>query len=70
MSVSSNVLRGLAAAICVALAAEFTLAGCGSQGPSIKQRADEAALRKKQNKEEEDFARSLPPTQAKPVYKP
>jgi hypothetical protein len=67
MSISSGVLRGLAAAICVTVAAEFTLAGCGPQGPSIKQRVDEAAVRKSENKEKEDFASGLPPTQSKPV---
>jgi hypothetical protein len=70
MKISSEVLRRLAAAICVAFVAEFMLAGCGAPGPSIKERVDEAAARRKQNKEREDFASSLPPTQSKPVYKP
>lgn len=51
-------------------AAALLLGACGPQGPSMKQRADEAAARKKANKESEDFAKSLPPTDAKPIFKP
>ncbi|MFL6583570.1 MAG: hypothetical protein ACJ8KU_03530 [Chthoniobacterales bacterium] len=51
-------------------AAVISVPGCGPPGPSIKQQADEHAATKKAQKQEEDFARSLPPTQSKPVYKP
>lgn len=46
------------------------LSACGAPGPSLKERADEAAQRKKANKEQEEFAKSLPPTDSKPIFKP
>jgi hypothetical protein len=52
------------------VAAALTLSACAPPGPSIKERADEALARKRSNKEREEFAKSLPPTDAKPIYKP
>ncbi|MFL6527908.1 MAG: hypothetical protein ACJ8I9_04690 [Chthoniobacterales bacterium] len=54
----------------VAVAIIASLAACGAPGPSIKERADEAAQHKKANKENEEFAKTLPPTNAKPIFKP
>jgi hypothetical protein len=51
------------------LALVIAAAGCNN-GPSIKQRADEADATRKAHKQQEEFAKSLPPTQAPPVYKP
>lgn len=59
--------RACNAAIAIAIAA--SLGACGG-GPSIKQQADERAQRNAAVKKQEDFARSLPPTEAKPIYKP
>lgn len=66
MAISNCRLRR---ALLLGLAATL-LSACGSQGPSLKERADEAAQRKKSNKEQEDFAKSLPPTESKPIFKP
>ena len=46
------------------------LVACAAPGPSIKQRADEATERRKANKASEDFAKTLPPTDSKPIFKP
>ena len=54
----------------VVVAILASMAACGAPGPSMKERADEAAQRKKANKENEDFAKTLPPTDAKPIFKP
>ena len=65
MNGSSRVVR----AICVGAMAGAIFVGC-AQGPSIKQRADEAVTEKKQHKEQEEFTKSLPPTEGKPIYQP
>lgn len=56
-------------ALLLASAAAF-FGGCASQGPSLKERADEAAQRRKSHKEQEEFTKSLPPTDSKPIFKP
>jgi ribosomal protein L12E/L44/L45/RPP1/RPP2 len=56
--------------ITAAAAILTALAACAAPGPSMKERAEEAAQRKKANKENEEFAKSLPPTDAKPIFKP
>jgi hypothetical protein len=59
-------VRPLVACVCVAAA----LTGCAAPGPSLKQQADESAARKVEHRKQEEFTKSLPPTQSTPIYKP
>ncbi len=63
-------MRFFSSLICtILIGATAALVGC-AQGPSIKQRADEAVTERTKNKQSEEFAKSLPPTQSTPIYKP
>ena len=57
--------------LCIAtLAASALCAVSCSNGPSMKQRADESTERGEAAKKQEAFGKSLPPTQSKPIFKP
>lgn len=55
---------------CVAVAVGALLAGCPSRGGNVMTQGKDQAAARAEARQQEEFAKSLPPTQAKPVYRP